>query len=422
MKSQYSKETIRLLYTLLDMLPDFVYVKDLQSRFLLANKALMHSFGLTRIEDMIGKTDFDFHSPELAQQYYADEQALLQSGQPLINHEERTRNQETGEIRWLLTTKIPFRDKAGKIAGFFGLNRDITERKQADDALQKLTQERLAELDILRQTAQQVIVVAQKLGDASEVMMGMSSQMAAGAAQISQQVANISTHSQQITQHINIFSTAIHEFTESIRDLSQAVNNVSGMITNAMTLTNTSYAAITDLESHSEEIGKISKIIASISQQTKFLALNANIEAARVGDAGQGFKVVADEVRTLARETAVSADDISRKITSIQVSSHATAEAITELVDIIHQVSDFSQNVAAAMAEHAQTTTTLSKPIAQVTQGSREISAGIADVAEATEHSAHQAVVIQKEAQELAGLAGQLHQLVTQFDLEFSQS
>jgi methyl-accepting chemotaxis protein len=351
-------------------------------------------------------------------QYYADEQALLQSGQPLINHEEPVYDQETGEMRWLLTTKIPFRNNHGKIAGFIGLNRDITQRKHSEDALQKLTQERTAELDTLRHVVRQIITVAQKLGDTSDAMMRMSTQMAAGATQTSHQVANISDNSQQINQHINVFSTAIQEFTASIHELSQAVTNVTGMVTNAVTLTNASHAAITNLETHSQEIGKISKIITTISQQTKFLALNANIEAARVGDAGQGFKVVADEVRNLARETAVAADDITNKITTVQTSSHETAEAITELVSIIQRVSEFSQNVAAAVAEQAQTTDTISSSITQTTQGSHEITQAIAEVAGAAGQSAQQAAIIQDEAQELASLAEQLRQLVTQFNVE----
>lgn len=420
MKSQYSKSIMRLLYTLLDVLPDLIYVKDVQSRFLLANQAVVRAFGLERSEELIGKTDFDFHPPELAQQYYADEQALLQSGQSLINREEQYYDQVREEMGWLLTTKIPFRDSHGKIMGFIGVNRDITQRKQSEETLQKLTQERTTELDMLRRIIQQIITVAQKLGNTSDAMMHMSTQMATGAAQTSQQVANISANSQQINQHINVFSTAIQEFTESIRELSQAVTDVTGMMTNAMDLTNTSYTAITNLEAHSQEIGKISKIITTISQQTKFLALNANIEAARVGDIGQGFKTVADEVRDLARETAVAADDITRKITTVQTGSRETAEAITELVGIIQQVSEFSQNVAAAMTEQTQMTDTIAAPIAQTAQGTRGITQAIAEVAEAAEQSAQQAAIVQNEAQDLASLADQLRQLVKQFNIESS--
>lgn len=124
-----------MLRALIDHLPDYVYIKDNESRFLLANPAIMRQLGATTLTEVIGRTDFDFSPPELAGQYYADEQALLQSGQPLLNHEEPVIDQETGQQRWLLTTKVPFRDSQGQIVGLIGLNRDITERKQIEEAL-----------------------------------------------------------------------------------------------------------------------------------------------------------------------------------------------------------------------------------------------------------------------------------------------
>lgn len=416
MKLHSSQNTLHLLHTLIDILPDLIYIKDTQSRFLLANQALARVFGLKDPKEVIGKTDFDFHPPELAKRYYADEQALLQSGQPLINHEEPVLNHTTGEMRWLLTTKIPFRDKHGQIAGFIGLNRDITERKQSDEALQQITQARTAELEALQHIMQQINVVAERLGHSSATMTETSAQMASGATQTSQQVAMISNNSQRINQNITTFSVALEEFTASIHELSQAVHDVTGMITNAVTLTDTSYTAITKLDGQLQEIGKISKMITVISQQTKFLALNANIEAARVGEAGQGFKMVADEVKTLARDTATAAEGITKKIATIQANSHDTAVATTELVNIIREVSDFSQNVATAMTQQAQTTDNITTTIVQTTRDSDEITHAIAEVATAAKHAAHQAAIVQQEAVELAGLAKQLRQLVTQFN------
>jgi PAS domain S-box-containing protein len=415
MKSHNSKSTVQLLYTLIDMLPDLVYVKDTKSRFLLANQALVRIFGLKRPEEVLGKTDFDLHPPELARQYYADEQALLESGQPLINHEEPVLNHTTGEMGWLLTTKIPFRDKRGQIAGFIGLNRDITERKKAEQALQELSQTRTAELETLQRIMQQIVAVAGRLGDSSIIMTDMSTQMASVATETSHQVTVISATSQQINEYIGDFSNAIIEIAASINELSLAMSDVIAMVTNVVSLADTSHTAITRLESYSKDVGNISKLITAISQQTKFLALNANIEAARVGDAGQGFKVVADEVKSLARNTAIAAEDITHKIHTIQTNSHETTEAITRLVKIIQEVSEFSQNVSFGLTEQAQTTTRVSNRIGQISQGSEEIAQAISDVAATTEHSAQQAATIQHEAEALSTIAEQLRQLVTAY-------
>jgi PAS domain S-box-containing protein len=112
-----------------------IYVKDSASRFVLLNPAVMHDLGAATPDEVLGKTDFDFHPPELAAQYYADEQAIMQSGQPLVNKEEFNVDHETGSRTWVLATKIPLRDSQGKIVGLVGVNRDITERKQAEEEL-----------------------------------------------------------------------------------------------------------------------------------------------------------------------------------------------------------------------------------------------------------------------------------------------
>ena len=99
-----------LLRTLIDSLPDNIFVKDRQSRFLINNLAHVRTLGATHPDEVVGKTDLDIFPAELANQYYGDEQALMESGQPL-NREETVVNPHTGEKRWLQTTKVPLRDK-----------------------------------------------------------------------------------------------------------------------------------------------------------------------------------------------------------------------------------------------------------------------------------------------------------------------
>ncbi|MCL4297085.1 MAG: PAS domain S-box protein [Anaerolineae bacterium] len=127
-----------LVSTLIDNLPDYVYAKDAESRFILLNKATAHLLGVSSPDEVVGKTDFDFFPPELARQFRADEQALMQSGQSLLNHEERLVDSTTGQTRWNLTSKIPLQDDKGKIIGLIGINRDITQRKQAEEQSRKL--------------------------------------------------------------------------------------------------------------------------------------------------------------------------------------------------------------------------------------------------------------------------------------------
>ncbi len=125
-----------LLRTLIDNLPDSVYIKDSASHFVTTNTAHLTMLGATTLADVIGKTDADFFPPDLAARYYSDEQAVIQSGQPLVNHEEPTFPLH-GKYRWSSSTKLPLRDSQGAIVGMVGITRDITEQRQATQALEE---------------------------------------------------------------------------------------------------------------------------------------------------------------------------------------------------------------------------------------------------------------------------------------------
>jgi PAS domain S-box-containing protein len=122
-----------LLRTLIDTLPDYIFVKDAQSRFVINNKAHLHILGAKTQDEVIGKSDFDIFPHELAAQYFADERAVI-AGQSLVNREEATITPQ-GHRPWLLTTKVPLRDSGGQVVGLVGVSRDITERKRVEAAL-----------------------------------------------------------------------------------------------------------------------------------------------------------------------------------------------------------------------------------------------------------------------------------------------
>ena len=123
-----------LLRALMDNVPDYIYFKDRESRFIRTTKAHAKTFGLSDPTEAIGKTDFDFFSDGHARQAYEDEQEVIRTGEPLLNVEEK----ETWPDRpdtWVLTSKMPLRNAEGNIIGTFGISRDITKRKQAEEAL-----------------------------------------------------------------------------------------------------------------------------------------------------------------------------------------------------------------------------------------------------------------------------------------------
>jgi PAS domain S-box-containing protein len=126
----------KMLRALIDNIPDFMYVKDTKSRFLVANAHLARVVGVETPEQLMGCTDFDLYPRELADTYFEDEQEVMRSGKPLYNREEKGFD-STGNENYVLTTKVPLRDSNGLITGIAGVGRDISARKKAEDALRE---------------------------------------------------------------------------------------------------------------------------------------------------------------------------------------------------------------------------------------------------------------------------------------------
>jgi len=123
-----------LLRTLIESIPDSIYVKDLDCKKVLANKASWHNMGFEKEEDVIGKNDFDIWPPEIAQPFYDDDQQGMKQGKSIVNREEKI-ILSNGEINWILTSKLPLFDHDGKIYGLVGIGHNITNRIKAEEEL-----------------------------------------------------------------------------------------------------------------------------------------------------------------------------------------------------------------------------------------------------------------------------------------------
>jgi PAS domain S-box-containing protein len=136
-KAQESMQHERyILRTLIDNLPDAIFIKDEHCRKIIANVADVHNVGLQSESDVLGKDDFMLFPKEIAERFYEDDKAVLQTGQPVLNREEYFL-EKNGQKRWLLTSKLPLRDERDRIIGLVGIGRDITKRKLAEESLEQ---------------------------------------------------------------------------------------------------------------------------------------------------------------------------------------------------------------------------------------------------------------------------------------------
>jgi PAS domain S-box-containing protein len=129
-----------LLRTLMDHLPDLVYVKDRDSRYILGNVAQARLAGLSSVEALVGRTAADFFPADLAQHYAEEDRAVLESGEPMLDREERWFDRY-GRENWFLSSKVPLRDPDGTLLGIVGIDRNITLRKHAEEELVRSNRE-----------------------------------------------------------------------------------------------------------------------------------------------------------------------------------------------------------------------------------------------------------------------------------------
>lgn len=130
-----------LLRTIIDSIPDSIFMKDTETRKQIANKAELQKTGFEKEEDLVGKNDFDIWPSEIAEPFFEDDQKILKYGERVVNREEKLIMPD-GAVMWQLVTKLPLYDHTGNITGLVGIGRDITGRKLAEEEIKKQLQEK----------------------------------------------------------------------------------------------------------------------------------------------------------------------------------------------------------------------------------------------------------------------------------------
>ena len=152
-----------LMRTLIDNLPDHVFIKDNEGRFVLANQSIARFMGADQPEDLLGKMDTDFYPIDFAAKYASDEQRVIQSGEVKIRIEESVPSR-MGNMRTFLTTKVPLRDSEGKINGLIGIGQDITDSKEAAEALRQTNEKMIQVVASLKKSNHEATLM-NELGD-----------------------------------------------------------------------------------------------------------------------------------------------------------------------------------------------------------------------------------------------------------------
>ena len=242
---------------------------------------------------------------------------------------------------------------------------------------------------------------ADGIADNARTAAGQADVVVASAGDVASSVDTVATGSQQMES--------------AIREISQNATEASRVAGQAVGVAEATTRTVGKLGDSSQEIAAVVKLINGIAEQTNLLALNATIEAARAGEAGKGFAVVASEVKELAQETARATEDISQRVAAIQADTAGAVDAIGQISSVIGEINDFQATIAAAVEEQTATTNEMNRNVGEAANGSRSIATAITGLAAGTQQTNARVADAQLAAAELSRMSGELQEAVRRF-------
>lgn len=269
----------------------------------------------------------------------------------------------------------------------------------------------------LRSTLTEVVHAAHTVAVKSADLAAANDQVASGAAQTSAQADLAAAAAETVDTHVSTIAAGAEQMGASIREIATNANDAAKVASQAVDFSNSTAATVGALGESSQAIGDVVKVITSIAEQTNLLALNATIEAARAGEAGKGFAVVASEVKDLAAESGRAAEDIARRITQVQAQTKSAVAAIGEISSIIANINDFQLTIASAVEEQTATTNEMSRSVTEAATGAGEIATNITGVASAAADTSEVVTQVGAAVAELAATSADLRHRVAQFTI-----
>lgn len=273
---------------------------------------------------------------------------------------------------------------------------------------------------VFRQFAESMTSISRSASTLSSVSTSLSNaseSIATNAQHNSSQSIQVSQSSDDISSGVRNVAVAIQEMSETANDIAANTRSATQVAEEAADVAQSTNSLVVRLSNSSADIGSVIKVITSIAEQTNLLALNATIEAARAGEAGKGFAVVANEVKELAKETAVATDQISNKVAAIQSDSGGVAESIAKISATVDRIYTIQSNVAKAVGEQASATSEISQIISNTAEGSETISKSMSEVASATKETLTGVNQLRQTSTQMESVSQDLEKLVSQFDL-----
>jgi methyl-accepting chemotaxis protein len=235
-------------------------------------------------------------------------------------------------------------------------------------------------------------------------------------AELTQQLSGtVASASEEASTNVQAVASSTEEMTASVNEISRQVQESSRIALEAVAQAEKTDARIAELSQAAGRIGDVVKLITAVAEQTNLLALNATIEAARAGEAGRGFAVVASEVKALAGQTAKATEEISAQIAGMQTATRESVAAIKEIGGTIGRISEIAGTIAAAVEQQGAATGEIARNVQEAARGTTAVAGHIVDVNRGASETGAASTQVLSSAQSLSRESSRLKSEVDKF-------
>ena len=300
------------------------------------------------------------------------------------------------------------KDEIGQVAEAFVTFKEKTielkrlEEERTEEESRQAEERRRQRLEMADAFEAAVGGVVDTVSSAATELQATAQSMTSTADQTNSQSATVASASEEASTNVQTVAAASEELSASIGEITRQVAETNQVSQKAVEDAEQASHRVNGLAEAAQKIGDVVNLIQDIAEQTNLLALNATIEAARAGEAGKGFAVVANEVKSLATQTAKATEEIAQQVEGMQSATGNTVGAIESIVSVIKRISENANGIAAAVEEQNASTSEISRNVQEAAAGTQEVASSITKVREAAGQTGASASEVLEAAGELS--------------------